>query len=81
MFSRRLYEKFGGPLREHAKNMTDFFKKKSYPIYKTKPKKKKKKLKWHQDATECYICRKKLINNLSKDKNHQKVRKPSPLYW
>ena len=45
MFSRRLYEKFGGSLREHAKNITDFLKKKSYPIYKTKPKKKKKNTK------------------------------------
>ena len=31
-----------------------------------------------QDVTS---VEKKLINNLPKDKNHQKVRKPSPLYW
>ena len=38
-------------LREHAKNIIDFQKKKMLPLI-------KKGLKLHQDATECYICRK-----------------------
>ena len=39
MFSRRLYEKFGGSLREHAKNITDFFKRKVTPFTKKNKKK------------------------------------------
>ena len=34
----------------------------------------KKELKAHQDATECYICRKAFIKTFGEDKNHQKVR-------
>ena len=34
-----------------------------------------KELKWHQDATECYICWKiKIIKRFSKEKDHQKIR-------
>ena len=34
----------------------------------------KKKLKSHPDATVCYICRKRLPKQFSKDKNYRKVR-------
>ena len=34
----------------------------------------KKELKSHQDATECYSCRKKFIKKFAKDKKHWKVR-------
>ena len=30
-----------------------------------------KKLKLHQDATQCCICRKKFTQKLAEDKNHQ----------
>ena len=34
----------------------------------------KKELNPHQDATECYIYRKKTVKKLAKDKNHRSVR-------
>ena len=33
-----------------------------------------KELKLHEDATQCYIFRKKFTQKLAKDKNHQKIR-------
>ena len=33
----------------------------------------KKELKLHQDATECYICRKIFLKKLSKSSNYRKV--------
>ena len=33
----------------------------------------KNKLKLHQDASECYICRKIFIKKFAKDKTHRKV--------
>ena len=33
-----------------------------------------KELKAHQDATQCYICRKKFTQKLAKDKIHRKGR-------
>ena len=34
----------------------------------------KEKLKSHQDAKVCYICRKMILQKLAKNKNYQKVR-------
>ena len=42
-------KKFCESLREQAKNIIDFGKKKMLTLT-------KKELKSHQDATECYIC-------------------------
>ena len=47
-------KKFCESLREHAKNIIDFEKKKMLPLT-------KKELKSHQDATEWYIYRRKFI--------------------
>ena len=33
-----------------------------------------KELKSHQDATQCYLCRKKFSQKLEKDKSHKKVK-------
>ena len=33
-----------------------------------------KELNSHQNATKCYICRKKFTHKVAKDKNHQKLR-------
>ena len=54
-------------LREHAKNIIDFEKKKVLPLT-------KEKVKSHQDAKVCYICGKGIFRNLHKNKNNQKVR-------
>ena len=48
-----------------VKNIIDFKKKKCYRSQKIE-------LNSNQDATEFYICRKKIIKKLAKDKNHQK---------
>ena len=45
-------KKFCTSLREHAKNIIDFEKKKMLPLT-------KEELKSHQDAKVCYICGKK----------------------
>ena len=54
-------------LREHAKNIIDFEKKKM--LLSTK-----EELKSHQDAKGCYICGKRILRKFAKDKNHRKVR-------
>ena len=54
-------KKFCESLREHTKSITDFKKKKKLPLT-------KKELKLHQDATECYICRKIFVKSLQKIK-------------
>ena len=53
-------------LREHAKNIIDFEKKKMLPLT-------KKEVKSHEDAKVCYTCRKRILKN-TKDINYQKVR-------
>ena len=52
-------KKFCTSLREHAKNIIDFEKKKVLLLT-------KEKLKPHQDAKVCYICVKIILNKLSK---------------
>ena len=56
-------KKFCISLREHGANVINFEKKNMLPLT-------EKELKPHQDSTVCYICRKKIIQKLSKDKNH-----------
>ena len=60
-------KKFCTSLREHAKNITDFEKKKMLAL----PEKESKS---HLDAKVYYICGKKVIKKLSKTINYQKVR-------
>ena len=52
-------------LKEHAKNITGFEKKKMLPLT-------KKELTSHEDAKECYICGKEIQTN-AKDINYRKV--------
>ena len=54
-------------LREHAKNIIDFEKKKMLPLT-------KEELKSHQDAKLCYVCRKIILKKFSKSINCSKVR-------
>ena len=60
-------KKFFTSLREHAKNIIDFEKKKMLPLT-------KEELKSHQDAKECYICGKRILKKFAKDKGYRKVR-------
>ena len=53
-------------LKEHAANVINFEKKNMLLLT-------IKGLKSHQDASKCYICRKKFTQKLAKDKNHQKI--------
>ena len=59
--------KFCASLKEHATNVINFEEKKMLPLT-------KKELNLHQDATECYICGKRLLTKFVKDKNCQKLR-------
>ena len=60
-------EKFCSSLREHATNVMNYEKKKMLPLT-------KRKLNLHQDVTECYICRKKILKkSLLKIKIIQKL--------
>ena len=59
-------KRFCESLREHAKNIADFEKKKMLPL-------KKEELKSHQDAKVCYICRKINLQKLAKNKNYRKL--------
>ena len=59
-------KKFCESLREHAKNVIDFEKKKKLPL--------KEEVKSHQDAKVCYICGKRILKKLSKSINYRKVR-------
>ena len=54
-------------LREHAVNVIDFEKKKMLPST-------KKELILLQNATICYVCRKRFTQSFAKDKNYLKVR-------
>ena len=60
-------KKFCTSLREHATDVIYFGKKKMLSLM-------KKELKLCQDATECYICGKRLIKMFVNNKNYQKVR-------
>ena len=54
-------------LREHAKNISDFKKKKRLPLT-------KEELILHQDAKVCYICGKRILKKLSKSIYYRKGR-------
>ena len=60
-------KKFWSSLREHAKNVIGFEKKKLSPLT-------NEELKSHQDGKECYICEKRILKKLSKTINYWKVR-------
>ena len=60
-------KKFCESLREHAKNIIDFEKKKMLPLT-------KEELKSHQDAKICYICGKGILQKLAKSKSYRKFR-------
>ena len=62
-----MYEKKIESLREHAKNMTGYEKKKILLLT-------KEELKSHQDAKVCYICGKRILKRFSKSINYWKVR-------
>ena len=60
-------KKFCEFLREHAKNIIDFRKKRFLQLT-------KEELKSHQDAKVCYICRKRILKMFPKNKNYWTVR-------
>ena len=60
-------KRFCESLREHAKNIIDFEKKKMLPLT-------KEELESHKDAKVCYICGKKILKKLSESINYRKVR-------
>ena len=60
-------KKFFTSLREHAKNIIDFEKKKMIPLT-------KEELKPYQDAKVCDIFGKRFLKKFAKDKNYRKVR-------
>ena len=60
-------KKFYESLREHAKNIIDFERKKMLSLT-------KEELKSHQDAKVCYNCGKRIFKKLSKNINYRKVR-------
>ena len=57
--------KFCESLRENAKNIIDFEKKKMLPLT-------KEEIKSYQDTKLCYICGKRILKKFSNDKIHQK---------
>ena len=61
----KIYEKFCESLRENAKNIIDFEKKKMLPLT-------KEEIKSYQDTKLCYICGKRILKKFANDKNHQK---------
>ena len=60
-------KKFCTSLREQAKKIINFEKKKMLPLT-------KEELKSHQDAKVCYNYEKKILKKFNKDKNYQKIR-------
>ena len=60
-------KKFCESLREHARSIIDFEKKKMLPLT-------RKELEPHEDAKICYIYGTKFFRKLFRDKNYQKVR-------
>ena len=65
-------KKFCESLREHAKNIIDFDKKKMLPL--------KEELKSYQDAKVCYICGKGFLKRFTNDKNYQNFKEPLLFY-
>ena len=59
-------KKFCEFLRQFAKNIIDFEKKKMLPLT-------KKELKSHQHEKVCYICGKRILKSLFESINYQKV--------
>ena len=59
-------KKFCESLREHAKNIIDFEKKKMLLLT-------KEELKSNQDAKVCYICGKRFLKKCANDKDYCKV--------
>ena len=60
-------KKFCTSLKKHTTNVIKFEKNKMLPLTKNK-------LKLHQDATECYICRKRFLKKFVNDTNYRIVR-------
>ena len=60
-------KRFCESLREYAKNMIDFKKKKLLQLT-------KEELKSHQNTKVCYFCGKRILKRLSKSLNYWKVR-------
>ena len=60
-------KKFYESLREHANNIIDLKKKKNVNVN-------KRRIKLHQDAKVCYICRRQILKNLPKSKNYGTLR-------
>ena len=58
---------FCSSLRQHARIIINFEKKKMLPLT-------KEELKLHQYATNCYICGKRILKKFAKSKSYQKVR-------
>ena len=59
--------KIWASLREHAKNLADFEKKRMLPLT-------KEELKSDHDVKVCYIFGKRILKKISKNTNYQKVR-------
>ena len=59
-------KRFCESLREHVKNIAHYKKKKMLPLT-------KEELKSHQDAKVCYICEKRILQKLPKNKNYRKL--------
>ena len=66
LFNDRM-KKFRECLREHAKGIVHFEKKKMSPLN-------KEELKSHQNRKICYICGKRILTKPSKSINYRKVR-------
>ena len=66
-FRKESLKKFCVSQLEYAADVITFEKKKILPLA-------EKELKSHQDTTNCYVSRKKLTQNLAKDKNQGKFR-------
>ena len=62
-----MYEKENTFLREHAKNIIDFEKRKILPLT-------KEELKSYQYAKVYYICGKRTLKMFAKNRNYEKVR-------
>ena len=60
-------ERFCQSLREQVRNIIGFEKKKMFALT-------KEELKSHEDVKVCYICGKRILQKLTKNKNNQKVR-------
>ena len=59
-------KKFCTSLKEHAKNIIDFEKRKMLPLT-------KEELKSHEEAKACYICGEEILKKFSQNKNYRKI--------